>query len=80
MLIRLSESKMCYNYNYYAPMSYTAPCVRFLMRQIHYVGKRGGGGGWRWKSRFLWTPVKFGPQKKKVKKNTTARKLRADFK
>jgi hypothetical protein len=45
MLIRLSESKMCYNYNYYAPMSYTAPCVRFLMRADTLRGEVGGGGG-----------------------------------
>ncbi len=31
----------------YAPMIYTAPCVRFLMRadRLRYVGKWGGGGG-----------------------------------
>ncbi len=30
----------------------------FLIGQIHYVGK-WGGGSWRWKSRVLWAPVKL---------------------
>ncbi len=41
----------------YEPMIYTAPCVRFWCGQIAYVGK--GGGGWRWKSRVLWAPLKL---------------------
>ncbi len=39
-------------------MIYTAPCVMFLMQADTLRGEVGGGG-WRWKSRVLWAPVKF---------------------
>ena len=41
----------------YGPMIYPAPRIRILMRAD---GQRGEGeGGWRWKSRVLWAPVKL---------------------
>ncbi len=37
----------------YAPMIYTAPCVRFWIWADRLRGEVGGRG-WRWKSRVLW--------------------------
>ncbi len=56
---QLEKRKQKLKLTIYAPMNYTAPCVRFLMRADTLCGEVGGGGGWRWKSRVLWAPVKL---------------------